>query len=103
MALSHTELKAWFRYFNRKHFDSRFPADTDVFYAPDDRLHGEAAGYPNGEGAIKIDTTVAGTRYAKLVLLHEMVHLDTGDYSHGKRFQQGMLRLAAKGALRNIW
>lgn len=103
MSLSHTELKKWFNYFNRKWFDSRFPADMDVYYAPDDRCHGLAIGDQNGEGSIKIDTAVAGTRYAKLVLLHEMVHLDTGDYGHGRRFQNGMLRLAALGAFRNLW
>ena len=103
MSLSHLQLKQWFRYYNRKWFESRFPADTDVYYAPDDNCHGMAIGEWNGEGSIKIDTAVAGTRYAKLVLLHEMVHLDTGDYTHGKRFQAGMLRLAAIGALRNLW
>jgi hypothetical protein len=103
MGLSHSELKGWYRYFNRKWFDSRLPADMDVMYAPDDRTHGLAIRERTDERVIMIDTTLAGTRYAKMTLLHEMVHHDTGDFRHGKRFQGGMLRLAARGAFRNIW
>lgn len=103
MSLSHSELKSWFRYFNKKWFDGRLPADMDVLYAPDDTAHGLAIVRSATDRSISIDTALAGTRYAKLILLHEMNHHDTGEFGHGKRFQAGMLKLAIKGAFRNIW
>jgi hypothetical protein len=101
--LSHTQLKRWYRSFNRRWFESRLPEDMDVLYVPDDGAHGTAICYPNGELVIEVDTALAGTRFAKMVLLHEMCHHATGDWGHGVRFQAGMARLAMLGAFKGIW
>jgi hypothetical protein len=75
----------------------------DIFYAPADKTHGLATLHRNEERVIEIDTMVAGTRYAKAILLHECNHHYTGDWTHGERFQNGMLRLAILGAFRGVW
>lgn len=75
----------------------------NVYYAPHDDAHGLARREETGACSIQIDTTLAGTRYARLILLHEMNHHFTGDWGHGKSFQAGMLRLAMAGALKKIW
>ena len=101
--LSHSQLRRWYRTFNRRWFDGKLPEDMDVLYAPDDTAHGLAILDRTDERVITIDSTIAGTRYAKLVLLHEMVHHATGDFGHGGRFQRGMQRLAIIGAFKGIW
>ncbi len=103
MSLSHAQLRRWFLAYNRKWFGGRLPEDMDVYYAPDDGAHGLAISANTGEQSIKVDTASMGTRYAKLVLLHEMVHHYTGDYGHGEKFQNGMKRLALLGAFKTIW
>lgn len=103
MTRSHSQLRRWFNAYNRKWFGSRLPSELHVFYAPDDNNHGLAVDFPEGLKFIKVDTTVAGTRFAKMVLLHEMNHHDTDDFGHGEKFQEGMKRLAKAGAFRNIW
>lgn len=103
MSLSHSQLRRWYVSYNRRWFGGQLPADMDVYYAPDDGAHGLAISTNTGEQSIKVDTASMGTRYAKLVLLHEMVHHYTGDYKHGEKFQNGMKRLALLGAFKNIW
>lgn len=103
MARSHSELKRWYANYNRFYFGGKLPRDMDVFYAPDDRVHGLAVKDVNGNCTIQIDTALMGTRYAKWTLLHEMAHHATGDWGHGKRFQAQMLRLAIMGAFKKIW
>lgn len=102
LGLSHAQPARWFRSYNARYFGGRLPPDTDVFYAPIE-LHAECAAHDNGEKSITIDTRVADTWYARGDLLHEMNHLDTGDFTHGRVFQNGMKRLARAGAFRNIW
>jgi hypothetical protein len=103
MTLSHTQLRRWYTSFNRRFFGNSLPADMDVFYAPDDDAHGVAVCVSEDDRLIKIDTAHAGTRFARLILLHECNHHYTGDFGHGPRFQAGMVRLAALGAFRRIW
>lgn len=103
MSLSHGELRRWYTTFNRCYFFGKLPKEMDVFYAPDDGAHGIAQRHENGQCTIQIDTTLAGTRYAKWILLHEMNHHYTGDWKHGRKFQAGMLRLAMAGAFKKIW
>lgn len=102
MKFSHYQLGRWFRSYNKRYFEDRLPPDTDVFYAPIDN-HAHCEIHQNGERIIIIDTALWGLRHARGDLLHEMVHLDTGDFTHGKVFQSGMQRLAKAGAFRNIW
>jgi hypothetical protein len=103
VSLSHTQLRRWYGHFNRKWFAGKLADDIDVMYAPDDGAYGMAICHENGEQVIKIDTAIAGTRFAKLTLLHEMNHHYSGDFTHGVRFQAGMARLAMLGAFKGIW
>jgi len=103
MGLSHAELRRWYHGYNRAYFFGRLPREMAVYYAPHDEAHGEAVRGETGACSIQIDTTLAGTRYARMTLLHEMVHHYTGDWGHGRRFQAGMLRLAVAGAFRKVW
>lgn len=103
MSLSHAQLRRWYQTFNRKWFAGKLPDDMDVFYAPDDGAHGVAICDEQGNRCIKIDTAIAGSRWAKMTLLHECNHHFTGDFSHGVKFQAGMARLAMLGAFRGIW
>ena len=102
MSLSHTQLCRWYANYNARWFGGRLPADVDVFYAPLDGC-AECAAHANGERVIIIDTRVAGRRHSKGDLLHEMNHLDTDDWTHGRKFQAGMKRLALGGAFNRIW
>lgn len=99
---SHSELKRWYASFNRHYFGGKLPREMEVFYAPSDTVHGLAEKEESGKCSIQVDTTLAGTRYAKLILLHEMCHHAAG-WGHGKKFQREMLRLAVMGAFRKIW
>ncbi|HZP06810.1 MAG TPA: hypothetical protein VFB43_18060 [Terracidiphilus sp.] len=103
MALSHAQLRRWYVAYNKRWFGGKLPDDMDLFYAPDDKAHGLAICHENGERMIKIDTAIAGSRWAKMTLLHECNHHYTGDFTHGVRFQAGMARLATLGAFRGIW
>lgn len=100
---SHAELKRWYANFNRFYFGGKLPREMEVFYAPSDTVHGLAQLEESGRATIQVDTALAGTRYAKWILLHEMNHHATGDWGHGKRFQAGMMRLAMRGAFKRIW
>jgi len=103
MSLSHAHLRRLYLQYNRRWFQGALPEDMDVFYAPDDEAHGLAVQDRAGEKYIKIDTAIAGTRFARLTLLHECCHHLTGDFTHGKKFQAAMQGLAAIGAFKNIW
>src|SRR5579859_4436841 len=103
MSLSHTQLRRWYLQYNRKWFSDRLPRDMDVMYVPDDLNHGTAIVDCCDNCVIKIDTAIAGTRFARLTLIHEMNHHDTGDFGHGPKFQLGMVNLAMRGAFKNIW
>lgn len=103
MNLSHTQLRRWYRTYNRRWFNGELPDDMDVLYAPMDREHGLAECHPNEERIITIDTMYATPRIARWFLLHEMTHHYTGDWTHGNIFQAGQMRLAMLGAFRRIW
>lgn len=53
---------------------------------------------------IQLDPWLQNSDFMKLTLLHEMCHVQLHPYRlHGKRFDQAMLMLAAKGAMNGIW
>lgn len=101
--MSHKQLRRWYRDYNARFFNNRLPAGMQLFYAPSDANHGEAIVDGQGNPSIRIDTCLYGMKWDRMALLHEMNHHDTGDFTHGKKFQAGMLRLANMGALARIW
>lgn len=103
MSLSHAQLRRWYLAFNRKWFGGKLPEDMDVLYAPDDKAYGTAICHEDGSRVIKIDTAIAGSRWAKMCLMHEMNHHFSGDFGHGVKFQAGMARLAMLGAFKGLW
>ncbi len=104
MSLSHSQLRRWYRDANRKWFGGRLPAEMDVFYAPLERKCEEATHCTETEAkAIQVNTGVCCTSCARGALIHGMNHHDTDDWTHGAKFQAGMLRLANEGAFKTIW
>ena len=70
---------------------------------PTTRHTGRQSATRTAVGVIKIDTAIAGSRWAKMCLMHEMNHHYSGDFSHGVKFQAGMARLAMLGAFKGLW
>lgn len=103
MSLSHAQLRRWYRSYNARWFGGKLPDDMDILYAPDDSAYGVATCHENGSRVIQIDTAIAGSRWAKFTLIHEMNHHYTSDFGHGAGFQAGMIRLAIVGAFKWIW
>lgn len=86
---------------NRRYFGAGLPADTIVKWSRSPDLMGAAYIQP-----CMIVLNIGLRRWpkaAELTLLHEMVHLATGDKTHGARFQRAMLTLAKAGAFANLW
>jgi hypothetical protein len=108
-AKSHNILRRWFLAWNRKYFDNRLPLNTQLVIEAIDKNHAEVIPLDDGRYKISIDpATLYFAKFAKLKLIHEMVHLDhfvTGHprIQHGALFQLDMVRLAQLGALREIW
>jgi predicted SprT family Zn-dependent metalloprotease len=103
--LSDSQLRRWYRDYNRRFFGGALPADADVFYAPIDGAHGDALGESNGEFTLRINPACAiDLRVVRMTLLHEMAHLKLWPYrTHGPRFEQEMQRLAVAGAFKGLW
>jgi hypothetical protein len=105
----HNILRRWFLAWNRKYFNNRLPLNTQLVIEANDTKHAEVTSYYDGTYKISIDpATLYFLKFAKLNLLHEMVHLDhfvTGHprIQHGALFQLDMVRLAQLGALKDIW
>lgn len=111
------DLQEAFDYFNTKYFNDRL-FDVEVIWSKNTRLqsHGETlSGYcKEPYSTFQPQKIVISKKHKqstwiwKLVLLHEMVHLDLfirgiHDDEHGPEFNNEMLRLAKAGALDNIW
>lgn len=94
MASSHLSLRRWFSFYNRRYFANSLPADTVLQWKP---LNGDDGLMQ--DGAIYIDPVLqAVPRYMRIILLHEMVHLQYPRLTHGKKFRAEIDRLYAAGA-----
>ena len=107
------KLKRAFLSFNRRYFNGRLPKETEVKYSKKIfRKHhflGHAIYLKNALSLIRIAKELKRTpTIAQLVLLHEMCHIalmQQGRFleNHGTRFQKLMLKLAKKGAFKDLW
>ena len=118
MAKRKTKLQQCFDEFNEKYFDSRLH-DVELSWAIYPRVDGEKVdGYCHeAPDLYKSHKIVLARRLRKspwmwkIVLLHEMVHMDmmfagTPEEEqgfHGPLFNAEMLRLAKAGALNGLW
>jgi Zn-dependent peptidase ImmA (M78 family) len=108
-------LKRYFTALNHKYFDSKLPEITEVVWATNLRkdysYEGVVIKTKDLRPCIVIDRNLMkDPNRITLTLLHEMIHLKLLTYDpkgkqrhHGPMFQKEKLRLAAEGALQNIW
>lgn len=95
-----------FRKFNEKYFDGRLPEPILRYeHIIEMRCFGLCEQLEDNSFVITIDPQWASSRsFRHLTLLHEMVHISIWPCAtHGKRFQDEMIRLALEGAFKEIW
>ena len=120
------KLKRTYAHFNRQFFGNRLPKNTIVYWDKAAHRNGDLGWavdeeiFLTREGTkwnihTRVPTTIGispwlrfSTKLTQLVLLHEMVHIELypkhdGYSKHGKKFQNGMMRLARKGYLKGLW
>jgi hypothetical protein len=98
MAKSHLQLKRIFNHYNKRYFNNELPADTSVTWAALNGNDGECQG-----GAIRLDAILAAVPcYARIILLHEMIHVRFPKATHGKVFRAERQRLLDAGAYDNL-
>jgi len=109
-------LERIYRTYNRKFFDGQLPHDTRIWFVSIDNedartcTHGVTLGVEDKETKhlsfeifINPDTHIDRSQ-VRLTLLHEMAHIKNYPYmGHGKRFEEEMLRLALRGAMKGLW
>jgi hypothetical protein len=100
--LSNRLLRCWFTSYNRRYFGGRLPAQTRIYFAPADLCLGNA--YGGDDPRIELDPAcLICADIAKLILLHEMVHLERYPLiCHGAGFDARMQELAAAGAMKGL-
>ena len=100
---SDRQLKTYYNTFNRKYFNSELP-DAKVWW---EALGGATMGdclYLEDEGLwrIRINPFVGGWRaICKCTLLHEMIHIKTGE-AHGLKFDRERQRLLEYREIRKL-
>lgn len=102
-------LKRIYDTYNRKFFDNALPHDTRVGW--NDELEGYALtiGIDDEESKHRIFVVYinpnfhSGVEQYRLSLLHECIHIKLYPYmKHGRKFDEEILRLASRGALKGI-
>lgn len=92
-----------YRAYNRRYFGNLLPNPPDVTIRWEE-LGNQLMGYQLEDEIVINRKDRHRESLWRLTLLHEMLHLALPDEkAHGKRFQDGMLRLAKMGAFRNLW
>lgn len=103
---SHPQLMRLFRKFNAKYFSGDLPEPL-IKYEHINIAHcfGLCEQLEDLSFVITIDPQWASSRsFRHLTLLHEMVHIYIWPCAtHGKKFQDEMMRLALDGAFKEIW
>lgn len=96
-------LTRWYRTYNEKYFNNELPEDIKLLW----ESHSEHLGTVRVDEKfeIRINPVLAIIPpYARLCLLHEMVHVKLWpSIKHGSKFQAEMMRLALEGAFRKLW
>ena len=99
---TNAKLKNVFDYYNRKYFNNKLPKDWVIEFR---RTH--FLGYCDFDSEeIILNSSWAyrsGTKLWRATLLHEMCHLACPGTTHGKEWQQEMLRIAKLGAFNKVW
>lgn len=103
--LTVARVQRWYRDYNRKYFGGKLPKHVKIHLTWDHEHRGWLEGKAPQFGVIHINPECGGhSGYARLTLLHEMVHLEQWPSGHhGERFQERMRALAAAGAMKGIW
>lgn len=112
---SHSDptLRRWYRQFNRQYFGDTLPPSDDVVlcWEPVAHCDGECAKVheagtdrETGDFIIRIDPAYRMSKnVARLVLIHEMVHVKLWPYvAHGTRFDRELARLCMFPAYRRL-
>lgn len=107
------QLQAVYRQYNKKWFDSRLPADVAMSF--EDMSASDKAGLCttyHETGSPPIHTLhfdkafQAYDQLLKFFLIHEMAHVaayPNEKAAHDQAFQDEMIKLAFRGALRELW
>lgn len=106
------QLHGWYKRYNKKYFDGRLPAEIAMSYE-------DMSASPNGglcttysEPGLLIHTIHLDKRFqdcdqlVKFFLIHEMAHMaayPNEKAAHDQAFQDEMIKLAFRGALKDLW
>lgn len=87
-----------FRRYNKKYFGNRLKVSDVKFGKPSYNAHGETSYFDGTDPLITVSRRFLNSgRLVRLILLHEMVHVD-GYFSHDARFKRQIRRLIRLGA-----
>lgn len=116
MFKSNSRLQHWYDKYNKLYFDGELP-ECQVGWS--DQLEGchlagqsiqyidEDSGHEHHVIAISSKIAEIDFAFVQMVLLHECAHIklikSCGYAKHGKKFEEEMLRLAMRGAMKGIW
>src|SRR6266481_6001469 len=105
--LTNEHLYAWYAGFNESYFFNRLPKNVDIHWASLPKAMGETVKHDDGSWTITIDRETNLTRgEVVLTIAHETCHIATWGSefdSHGPKFQNCMVNLAAHGAFEGLW
>lgn len=89
--------------YNRAYYDDQLPHDVVIKFG-NLGVNSYGVWKPGTKTIIVARCMRRFNRLVCLIVHHEMAHVAAGaDYSHGKKFQAGMKRLAKADAFANIW
>jgi len=112
--LTDDQLQAWYRGLNEAYFDNKLSQNVEVKWGDLTVWKDIGLTRTRADGSILITidrATNATNKAAEMTVMHETCHVavpvetDTNKdaYGHGDKFENCMVHLAIKGALRGIW
>lgn len=102
--MTNSLLQALYHQFNKQYFSNRLPKDMVAHYDAIWQM-GVTKYYRERPLYILLSHKLRWTECGSgMVLLHEMCHVSLPyRVNHGKEFQKAMLKLARKGAFKDLW
>jgi hypothetical protein len=95
-------LKRSYAEYNAEYFENKLPKDTIIEYNLDDsNFVALTSKFSDGRFHIGFNPAYTGAdRFADLVMLHEMCHVDNWGDNHGRKWRACMIELDLRGAFR---
>lgn len=102
MPASHSGLRRIYNRFNRLYFSNELP-DLEIVWEPSDDSMATTHTYEGEPHRLTFDPALRGYRkIIKIVMLHEMIHVQYPKIGHGARFKAEIQRLWKLGAYEKL-